>query len=85
MLDGLSSDLQEAAAVGVHVGPGVLGLALLQEDVWHDLVQLTHQTEQGVIWKMLQGKLSLAYVARVRLTQHCMPIARNNLQRRSPW
>ena len=73
------SYLQEDTTVSVHIRPWVLGLALLQEDVRHDLVQLGDQFEQGVIREVLQGKLSLAGVAGVCLPQHCMAIAGDNL------
>ena len=75
--------LEQAAAVGVHVGPGVLGLALLQQDWGHHLVELGHQLEERVVGKMLQSKFALADVARVSLPEHSMPKARHYLQWRN--
>ena len=63
----------------VHVGPGVLGLALLQQDVGCDLEQVGHQFEHGVVGQPLESKLALAHVARVCLPEHSMAIARHNL------
>ena len=66
----------------VDIGPGVLGLALLQQNVGNYLIQLAHEPEERVLWKMFLSKESLAHVARVRLTQHSMTITRNNLKQK---
>jgi len=66
--------------VGVHVGPGVLGLALLQQHVGHDLVELSHHLEQRVVGQVLQSKLPLAGVAGVRLPQDGVAVTGDNLQ-----
>ena len=68
--------------MGVYVGPGVLGLSLLQQYVGDNLIQLRHQAEHGIVGKFLQGELSLAGVARVRLPQHGMAVTRDNLKQR---
>lgn len=51
--------------MGVHVGPGVLGLAGLEEDVGDDLVDLADELEEGVLRQVLEGELSLRGVSRV--------------------
>lgn len=77
-----ASHLKQHSAVSVHVGPGVLGLALLQQHVGHDLVELGHQLEHGVVGKMLQSKFTLAGVAGVGLPQHGVAVTWNHLQPR---
>lgn len=72
--------LEQAATVCIHVGPGVLGLALLQQDWRHHLIELGDQPEERVIGKMLQSKLALADIARVGLAQHGMPETRHHLK-----
>lgn len=75
------SYLQQHSAVGVHIGPGVLGLALLQEHVGHNLVKLGDHLEHGVVGQVLQGKLALAGVTWVCLPQDSMAVAWHNLRR----
>mmetsp|Transcript_26202 Transcript_26202/g.84300 ORF Transcript_26202/g.84300 Transcript_26202/m.84300 type:complete len:345 (+) Transcript_26202:92-1126(+) len=72
---------QEDAGVGVHVGPRVLGLAVLGEHVGHDLVDGGHDVEQRVVGQVLEGELALSRVARVRLAQHGVAVARDDLAR----
>lgn len=67
--------------MGVDIGPGVLGLTLLQEHIGHDLVKLGNQLKHGVIGQVLQGKLALAGVTRVRLPQDGVAVAWHNLRR----
>ena len=76
----LGSHLQQHSTVSVHVGPGVLGLTLLQQHIGDNLVKLGDQLEHGVIGKMLQGKFTLAGVTWVRLPQDSMTIAWYHLQ-----
>ena len=73
--------LQQHPAVSIHIGPRILCLALLQEDVGHDLVQLRDQLEHGVLRQVLQRELSLTGVPRVSLPQHRVAVAGDNLQR----
>ena len=72
--------LKKNAAVSINVGPWVLGFALFQENVWHNLVELSNQLEHGIVGQVLQGKLTLALVARICFTEHSMSVAGNNLQ-----
>ena len=73
------SHLQQHSTVGVDIGPGVLGLALLQQYWGHNLVELVHQFEHGVVGQVLEGKLLLALVPGVSLPQDSMPIAWHHL------
>ena len=59
--------LQQHSAVGVHVGPGVLGLPVFSEYFRGDLEQLTHQGEEWVVRQVLLSKLPLTHVPRVSL------------------
>lgn len=45
--------LQENTGVGIDVGEGVLGLAVLSEDTRGDLVDLADELEQGVLREVL--------------------------------
>lgn len=65
--------------MGVHIGPGVLGLTLLQQHVGDNLVELGDQFEHGVAGKVLHGKLPLAGVSWVSLPQDGVSITRHNL------
>ena len=71
--------LQKHTAVSVNVGPWVLGLALFQQDVGDDLVQLTDQFEHGVVGEVLERELSLASVPRIRLPEHGVAVTWHNL------
>lgn len=73
------SYLQQDSAVSIYIGPGVLGLALLQKHIGYDLVELSYQLEHGVIGKVLEGKLALTGVAGIRLPQHSVAIAWDHL------
>lgn len=52
---------------------------MLGQDTWSDLVYLADQFEHGVVWKMLESKLALGDVSRIRLSEHGMAIARYDL------
>mmetsp|Transcript_28783 Transcript_28783/g.73343 ORF Transcript_28783/g.73343 Transcript_28783/m.73343 type:complete len:234 (+) Transcript_28783:392-1093(+) len=71
--------LQQHARVRVHVGPRVLDLAGAQQHRGHHLVQRRHQLEQRVLGQVLERKLALARVARVRLAQHRVPVPGHHL------
>ena len=72
---------EEDAAVGIDVGPGVGSLALLKQNVGHNLVQLAHKAEELVIGQVLERKLALACVAGVGLAKNSVAIAGHNLAR----
>ena len=58
----VGAHLQQDPAVGIYIGPGVLGLALLQQDVGGHLVDVRHQPEHRIVGQVLECKLSLARV-----------------------
>ena len=60
--------------VGVYSGPWVLNLARLQEDGWHQNVQLGHQLEQFVSWEVLECKLPLPGIVRIFLFKYSVTI-----------
>lgn len=66
--------------MGVHIGPGVLGLTLLQQHVGYNLVKLGDQLEHGVVGQMFQGKLALASVTWVSLPQDSVTVAGDHLK-----
>ncbi|KAG5457084.1 MAG: hypothetical protein BJ554DRAFT_2998 [Olpidium bornovanus] len=71
--------LEEDTAVCVNVGVGVLGFAVLGEHAGRNLVDLTDEAEQGVIWKVLHGELALTQVARVGAAEYSVTVAGHNL------
>lgn len=71
--------LEEDTGVGIDVGEGVLGLAVLGEDTWGDLVDLADQLEHGVVWEVLLGKLALGHVAGVSLAENGVAVTGDDL------
>jgi hypothetical protein len=59
--------LEQHATVSIYIGPRILGLALLQEDIGHDLVQLSNQLKHGVIRQVFQSKLLLTGISWISL------------------
>jgi hypothetical protein len=57
--------LEEDTRVGVHVGPGVLGLTGGEENVGDEVVELTDELEELVVGEVLEGELSLSLVSGV--------------------
>lgn len=51
--------------MSIDVGPGVLGLAGLKQDVGCDLVDLANHLEEGILGEVLERELALGGVARV--------------------
>lgn len=66
----------------IHIGPRILGLALFQQHIRDNFVQLSYQLEEWIFGKVFEGKFSLACIAGISLPQHCMAVARNHLQNR---
>jgi len=64
--------------VGINVGVGVLGLAVLGEDTGGDLVDLADQLEHGVVGQHAQSKLTLGHVAGVGLAQDGVAVTGND-------
>jgi hypothetical protein len=57
--------LKEDTRVGVHVGPGVLGLTGGEENVGDEVVELTDELEELVVGEVLEGELPLSLVSGV--------------------
>lgn len=70
---------QKYTTVGINIWPWVLSFALLQKNIRYNFINLADQFKVSIIRQMLQGKLSLASVARVCLAQHSMAITWDNL------
>ena len=71
---------EQHAAVGVHVGVGVLRLAVLSQHSGHDVVDGVHDLEERVVRQVLESELALALVAGVRLAQHGVTVAGKSKQ-----
>ena len=71
--------VEEDARVAVDVGPRVLGLAVLGENVGDRLVDRANNLEEGIVGHVLERKLALGGVARIRLAQHSMAVTGDNL------
>ena len=63
----------------IHVGEGVLGLAVLGQDTRSDLVDLADQVEHRVIRQLAEGKLALRNVTGVGLTEDGVTVSGDNL------
>jgi hypothetical protein len=67
--------------VGVDVGPGVLGLASLEEDIRNEIVDLANEPEHLVVGEVLQSELALSGVTRIGLAEDSVTVSRNDLAR----
>ena len=56
--------------MGVHVGPGVLGLSVLGENLGGNLVDGGNEVEEVVVGHVLEGELSLGGVSRIGLSEN---------------
>ena len=70
---------EEHAGVRVHVRPRVLRLASSEQDIGHDLVHLRNELEHRVVRQVLERELALGGVARVRLAEDGVAVARDDL------
>jgi len=61
--------LEEDTGVGINVGVGVLGLAVLGKDTGGDLVDLGDEVEHGVVGHLLLGESALSHVTGVSLSE----------------
>lgn len=61
--------------MSIDVGVWVLGLPMLSQDAWGNLVDLADQLEHWVLGKLAQSKLSLGNIARISLAENGMAIA----------
>lgn len=73
--------LEENTRVGIDVGVGVLGLAVLGEDLGGDLVDLADELEHGVLGHLLLRKGALGRVAGIRLAEDGVAVAGNDTAR----
>jgi hypothetical protein len=71
--------LEEDTGVGVDVGVGVLGLAVLGENTGGDLVDLADELEHWVVGKVLLGELALGDVAGVGLAEDGVAVTGDDL------
>ena len=71
--------LEEDTGVGVDVGVGVLGLAVLGENTGGDLVDLADELEHGVVGQVLLSELALGDVAGVGLAENSVAVSGNDL------
>lgn len=71
--------LEEDTGVGIDVGVGVLGLAVLGENAGSDLVDLADELEHGVVGQVLLGELALGDVAGVGLAEDGVAITGDDL------
>ena len=70
---------EEHTRVGIDVGPGVLGLASLEEDVRNKVVDLANELEHLVIREVLQGEFTLSGVTRIGLAEDGVTVTRDDL------
>ncbi len=73
------ADEETNEPVSVHVGPRVLGLALLGEHGGHDGVELLDELDEGIVGQVLGGELGLSGEARIGLPEHSVTEARDDL------
>lgn len=64
--------------MGINVREWVLGLAVLGEDTWSDLVDLGDKLEHWVLWEVLLGEDTLGHVTWISLTKNGMSVTWND-------
>ena len=69
---------EENTTVSVYVRPRVLGLTVVQENIWRELVDLRDKLEQGIVRQVLLGKLTLASETRVSFAQDGVAVTRQD-------
>jgi len=70
--------LKEDTRVGINVGVWVLGLSVLGQDAWGNLVNLGDELEHWVFWELLKSERALRNVARIGLTEHSVTVTWND-------
>ena len=63
----------------IHVGEGVLSLAVLGQDTRSDLVDLADQVEHRVVRELAESKLALGHVTGVGLTKDGVTVTGDDL------
>lgn len=70
--------LEEDTRVGVHIGPGVLGLTVLGEDLGVNLVDGGNEVEEVVVGHVLKSELTLSSVTGISLSEDSMTVTGND-------
>jgi len=70
---------KEDTRVGINVGPRVLGLTVLLENIRGNLVDTRDDLEERIVGHVLLSELTLASEARIGLTEDGVTVSRNNL------
>jgi hypothetical protein len=70
---------QEDTRVSIDVGPGVLGLAGLEQDVGNEVVDLADELEVLVLGEVLESKFTLGGVTGIGLAEHSVAVTRDDL------
>mmetsp|Transcript_4007 Transcript_4007/g.12435 ORF Transcript_4007/g.12435 Transcript_4007/m.12435 type:complete len:248 (+) Transcript_4007:259-1002(+) len=65
----------------VDVGVGIFGFAVFRQDAGHDGVDGVDDLKQGIVREVLEREVALAGVARVRLAEDGVAVARNDFAR----
>ena len=65
--------------MGVHVRVWVLGLSMLRQNTWSNVVNLAYELEHGVIWEMLEREFTLGHVSRVGLSEDGVAVSGDDL------
>mmetsp|Transcript_6854 Transcript_6854/g.17245 ORF Transcript_6854/g.17245 Transcript_6854/m.17245 type:complete len:135 (+) Transcript_6854:2319-2723(+) len=71
--------LKEHTRVGIDIGPGVGGLAVVGENTGNDIVKLSNKVEKRIAAKMLECEVTLASVSGIGLAKHSVTITRDDL------
>jgi len=59
----------------INVRVWVLGLSVLSQDTWGNLVNLRDKLEHGIFWQLSETKFSLRHVSRIGLSEHSVAVA----------
>jgi hypothetical protein len=70
--------LEENTRVGVHIGPGVLGLTVLGENLGSNLVDGGNKMEEVVVGHVLKSELTLGSVTGIGLSEDSMTVTGND-------
>lgn len=65
----------------VNVGIGVLGLSVLRQDAWCDIVDLADELEHWVVREVFERELALGHVPGIGLAENSVAVAGDDLAR----
>lgn len=71
------ADKDKSYSINVRVW--VLGLSVLSQDTWGDLVNLGNQLEHRVRWEMGLGECALSHVTRISLAENSVSVTWDDL------